>query len=240
MRKLVHRIAAIALFGAAGLTVLGSTALARNVDVGNLGSDSVSVLDTRTNTAVATIPVGDGPSAIAITPDGTRAYVVNSNSDSVSVIDLATNSTVGAPIPVGDGPSAIAITPDGTRAYLAIRNTNRVSMIDTRTNTVVGPAGRCRQPSPGDRDNTEWHQGVRVKRPPRPHHVRDRNEHKHDRRAADPDREQAGRQRDHSGRRPCLHPQVFGEQRRRARSEGQHGGRIDPGGRRAGSGRDHA
>ena len=88
---------------------------------------------------MATIPVGDGPSAIAITPDGTRAYVVNSNSDSVSVIDLATNSTVGAPIPVGDGPSAIAITPDGTRAYLAIRNTNRVSMIDTRTNTVVGP-----------------------------------------------------------------------------------------------------
>ena len=140
MKEQLHRIAAIALVSAAGLMALGNTAFARNIYVGNLGSDNVSVLDSRTNTVIGTIPVGDGPSAMAIAPDGSRAYVVNQNSDSVSVIDLATNTTLGAPIPVGDGPSAIAITPDGSRAYVAIRNTNSVSMIDTRSNTVVGPA----------------------------------------------------------------------------------------------------
>ena len=61
------------------------------------------------------ITVGQNPEAIAITPDGSRAYVANGlfNSKTVSVIDTATNAVVGAPITVGEGPSGIAITPDG-------------------------------------------------------------------------------------------------------------------------------
>src|SRR6266566_730045 len=47
--------------------------------------DTVSVIDTSTNTVVATIPVGIIPEAIAITPDGTRAYVANAGSNTVSV-----------------------------------------------------------------------------------------------------------------------------------------------------------
>ncbi|MFC9769477.1 hypothetical protein [Rhodococcus jostii] len=37
---------------------------------------------------------------MAITPDGTRAYVTNGLGDSVSVIDTATNAVIGDPIPV--------------------------------------------------------------------------------------------------------------------------------------------
>ena len=70
----------------------------------------VSVIDTATNTVVATIPVGVAPNGVAITPDGSRAYVTNDDSDSVSVIDTTT-STVVATIPVGVGPVAVAITP---------------------------------------------------------------------------------------------------------------------------------
>jgi YVTN family beta-propeller protein len=77
-------------------------------------TNAVSVIDTATNTVVATIPVGVSPIGVAITPDGTRAYVTNEGSNTVSgtvsVIDTATN-TVVATIPVGPGPFGIAITP---------------------------------------------------------------------------------------------------------------------------------
>jgi len=46
---------------------------------------------------------------VAITPDGTTAYVTNFGTSNVSVIDTATNVTVGPPIAVEDGPFAVAI-----------------------------------------------------------------------------------------------------------------------------------
>src|SRR5437667_37137 len=51
-------------------------------------SGTVSVIDTATNTVVATILVGIFPSGVAITPDGTRAYVtINFPNNVVAVID---------------------------------------------------------------------------------------------------------------------------------------------------------
>jgi YVTN family beta-propeller protein len=77
---------------------------------GDLNSNTVSVIATATNTVVATIPMGVGPSRVAITPDGAFAYVVNGlTANTVSVIATATN-TVVATIPVGVGPSGVAIT----------------------------------------------------------------------------------------------------------------------------------
>ena len=77
----------------------------------------MSVIDTATNTVTATITVGAGPVGVAVSPDGTRAYVTNLGDDTVSVIDTATN-TVTATIPVGDDPVGVAVSPDGTRAYV--------------------------------------------------------------------------------------------------------------------------
>ena len=51
------------------------------VYVTNLGDNTVSVIDTATNTVVATIPVGNSPTLIALSPDNTRAYVANQGSD---------------------------------------------------------------------------------------------------------------------------------------------------------------
>jgi YVTN family beta-propeller protein len=76
----------------------------------NFPNNVVSVIDIATNAVIATIPVGAGPIGIAITPDGTRAYVTNEDSNTVSVIDTATN-TVVATITVGVHPVAVAITP---------------------------------------------------------------------------------------------------------------------------------
>jgi len=101
------------------------------------GWDNVSVIDTTTNTVVATIPVGGMPSGIAVTPSGTFAYVVNYFSHNVSVIDTTTN-TVVATIPVGNAPFDIAITPSGAFAYVLHEGSwGALSVIDIATNTVV-------------------------------------------------------------------------------------------------------
>ena len=119
------------------ITPDGSTAYVPNFN--NVNPSTVSVIDLATNTPVgAGIPVGSGPFAVAITPDGARAYVVHEGSDDVYVIDTATNTTVGPPIPVGMDPDNLAVTPDGSRVYVANSNSNDISVIDTATNLVVG------------------------------------------------------------------------------------------------------
>jgi YVTN family beta-propeller protein len=68
----------------------------------------VTPIATATGTPGKPITVGDGPVAIAITPDGKTAYVVNQGSGTVTPIATATN-TPGKPITVGNHPVAIAI-----------------------------------------------------------------------------------------------------------------------------------
>jgi YVTN family beta-propeller protein len=46
---------------------------------------------------------------VAVTPDGSKVYVVNSDSKTVSVIDTATNTVIGSPIPVGIFPHAFGV-----------------------------------------------------------------------------------------------------------------------------------
>ncbi|AKJ10800.1 hypothetical protein ABB07_12480, partial [Streptomyces incarnatus] len=51
-----------------------------NAYVTNYGDNSVSMIDTATNSIVGSpIPVGANPFDVAITPDGKHAYVTNQN-----------------------------------------------------------------------------------------------------------------------------------------------------------------
>ena len=70
-----------------------------------LGSNSVSVIDSASNTVVATVAVGSGPYGVAVNPDANLIYVANSISGNVSVIDGASN-TVVATVAVGSWPWA--------------------------------------------------------------------------------------------------------------------------------------
>lgn len=96
---------------------------------GNAGTGNVKVISTATNTVVATIPGLSGPFAIAINPNGLKAYVTNFGSNNfapygttVSVINTATN-TITKTINVGIQPSGIAVTPDGEYVYVTNYNT---------------------------------------------------------------------------------------------------------------------
>lgn len=76
----------------AGVLGAGSPAAAIPfVYVSNTDDDTVSVIDAETNTVVATVPVGDEPRNLAVSPDGTRVYVPNRFDDNVTVIDGTTN-----------------------------------------------------------------------------------------------------------------------------------------------------
>ena len=83
---------------------------------------------------VATVPLTDFGTGIAITPDGTRAYVAGGSK--VFVVDTATNRVTSS-IELGDMPYAIAISPDGQRAYAADLMQREVWFIDLVSNSVV-------------------------------------------------------------------------------------------------------
>jgi YVTN family beta-propeller protein len=78
--------------------------------VTNVVESTVSVINTDTNTVITSMPVGDDPAGLAITPDGTRVYVANQVDNTVSVIDTATNTVIDT-IPLSVFPFRIALTP---------------------------------------------------------------------------------------------------------------------------------
>jgi YVTN family beta-propeller protein len=110
----------------------------------NIGSGTISVIDTTTFAVTRTIGgIGIG-SSLAFTTDGSAVYVPDAGPNNVKVISTSTFNVV-ATIPVGTYPDAIKI--HGTTAYVANRG-GSVSIINTATRTVTntfstgtGPVG---------------------------------------------------------------------------------------------------
>lgn len=105
--------------------------------ISNDAEDTVSVIDTATNSLVATVTVGLGPEGVAVNPMGTRVYVADLGNEAVSVIDTATNTLV-ATVPVGVDPFGVAVNSAGTRVYVTDLFDNSVSIIDAATNSLLG------------------------------------------------------------------------------------------------------
>ena len=122
-------------------------------------SDTVTPIETATDTAGPPIRVGHDPSDIAITPDGKTAYVTNQGSDTVTPIATATN-TAGPPIPAGSGPAVIAITPDGKTAYVTNSGSDTVTPIDDR-HQHRRPADPGRARAGGHRDHARQQDRLR-------------------------------------------------------------------------------
>ena len=90
--------------------------------VANANSDSVSVIDTKTQQVVRTISLqpfaqkaaGIAPTAVALANDGARLLVACGGINAVAVVDTATGRLDGM-IPTAWYPNAIAVSPDGSR-----------------------------------------------------------------------------------------------------------------------------
>jgi YVTN family beta-propeller protein len=90
----------------------GTLVLAVNPD-----SNSLSIIDTATNSCLAEIPVGVDPRTVALSPGDDVAYVTNQGSDTLSVVDIAARAVV-TDVVLGDRPVGVAVSPDG--AYIAV------------------------------------------------------------------------------------------------------------------------
>jgi len=138
---------------AAGLSLLlGVCPICARADeayIPNFGSNSISVIDTSTNTVTATIATGPSPNGITVTPDGTGIVFTNRgplelvgvpSTGSIAVLDRATN-IVTTTIADDSGPSGVAITPDGKKAYVAqgysVGEPGNLWVIDLTTGSVI-------------------------------------------------------------------------------------------------------
>jgi DNA-binding beta-propeller fold protein YncE len=100
------------------------------------------------------IPVGDHPLTMAMSADGKRLLVANSekgsvNDGSVTLIDTTTN-TAGKPLSTGQVSAAGAtFSPDGQIAYVVNSNAGTLVPIDLATQTMGKPitVGVVKQPS---------------------------------------------------------------------------------------------
>ncbi|MGC2696348.1 MAG: hypothetical protein WA738_11210 [Candidatus Angelobacter sp.] len=134
------------------LLLLASALQAQTVAyVANSNDNTVSVIDTSTNTVTATIVVGGFPIGVVFSPDGTRAFVTNQSGSSISVINTASNTVVATvALPAGALPSrpqVLAITPDGSSLYVPDVSNNDVLVISTATNSVIATIPVGTQPT---------------------------------------------------------------------------------------------
>jgi len=82
-----------------------------------IGVAGVWVIDVGASKTVEFIETPLSSETIAISPDGSTAFVTVGMTDSVAVIDVAT-STLGDALPVGEMPMDVAFSPTGTVAYV--------------------------------------------------------------------------------------------------------------------------
>ena len=54
---------------------------------------------------------------LAITNDGSKAYVSTVNDGTITIFDMRTAAIIGTPVTLGGRITDIALSPDGTRLY---------------------------------------------------------------------------------------------------------------------------
>jgi YVTN family beta-propeller protein len=84
---------------------------------------------------LSTIPLGSGPSAVAVDATRNRIYVANEFSNSVSVVDGVTNAV--STILVGKRPQYIAVNPVTNRVYVSNGGDSSQTVIDMNTLATI-------------------------------------------------------------------------------------------------------
>lgn len=94
-------------------------------------SNSIAVIDPRTNQVVERLPTGQAEShMLALTRDGKRAYTSNVGPGTVSAIDIAARAVLKV-IPVSAKAQRIALSTDDRLLFTADQTQPRLAVIDT-------------------------------------------------------------------------------------------------------------
>jgi len=107
----------------------------RRVYVTNEIGDNVPVIDTGTDTVIATIPVPISISA-AVSPDGSKIYIPN-RGNHIAVADAQTNSVIGSSDFINGGLAGVSVTPDGREIYVANFDADLATVVDVATGVIT-------------------------------------------------------------------------------------------------------
>lgn len=114
----------------------------------NSVNDSVMAVDATSRALVGSVPVGDRPRGLALSPDGARLFVANEDSGSVSVV--RTNGLTELqriPLPGNPEPYHVAITPDGSEVWVTSHEASGfVHVIDAATLALTASIRVGRRP----------------------------------------------------------------------------------------------
>ena len=101
---------------------------------------SVGVVNTQSNNLVATIPVGNNPVALAVTPNNSKLYVANQGDSTISGFDIVTlglSQREGSPMHTTSPPIWLAARTDNQRVYVLEQGSGVLAEIDTTS--TAGP-----------------------------------------------------------------------------------------------------
>jgi YVTN family beta-propeller protein len=110
----------------------------------SIGSNSVTFIDTETNTVLHTTYVGRSPHEPFFTPDGKEVWVTIRGENYVEVLDANTFEEKTR-IVMPSGPGMQIFAPDGKYAYVCSSFNPVTEVVDVKTHTIIASV---KQPSP--------------------------------------------------------------------------------------------
>jgi YVTN family beta-propeller protein len=116
----------------------------RTIAVVSIGSNSVTFIDTTSNTVKHTTYVGRSPHEPFFTPDGKEVWVTVRGENYVAVLD-GTTYEEKARIIVPNGPGMQIFSPDGKYGYVCSSFTPETEIVSVADHTIVG---KVQQASP--------------------------------------------------------------------------------------------
>jgi YVTN family beta-propeller protein len=116
----------------------------KTIAVVSIGSNSVTFIDTSTNSVRHTTYIGRSPHEAFFTPNGRELWVTVRGEDYISVIDPRTFREIRR-IKTPGGPGMTIFSPDGKYGYICSSFNPELVVVDVDSHTIVG---RQPQPSP--------------------------------------------------------------------------------------------
>jgi YVTN family beta-propeller protein len=125
--------------------------------VSNEDGETVTVLDTRDGSIIATVPVGKRPRGLKLSHDGSTLYVAVSGlpkcppsvpdeecaklkrdlqADGIAMIDTATLKLRGV-LKSGSDPEQFDVSRDGKRLFVSNEDSGRVTVLDTASGAII-------------------------------------------------------------------------------------------------------
>jgi len=123
---------------------LGFSPDGKTLAVVSIGSNSVTFVDTATNSVKHTTYIGRSPHEAFFTPNGKEVWVTVRGEDYISVLDAATYEET-ARLKTPGGPGMTIFSPDGKYGYICSSFNPELVVFDVASRSIVG---RVAQPSP--------------------------------------------------------------------------------------------